>query len=820
MRVKIVLPIAILILIFLIITTALTSSQYTKSKSLKELENGIILATHISKILHEIQKERGLTSGFVINNSKKFKEALLNHREVVNKKSKELYKFLIIIESAYIKSALREALEALEKISDIRKEVDALSVTAKKAMEFYSNMNDKFLHVIIEISKISKIPKITKNIIAYSHFLYAKENAGIERAVGTAILSQEKFSDDIRTEFIYIIATQRLYMKNFLRYASHDGKVFYNKNLQGKSIDEVKKTREAILNTSAIKEVKSNPKNWFMTMTLKIDKLKLIDDFLEKEIIFNIKKELSSTYKFLGIFIVLNIISIIIFLSMIILTMKHIKSQKKFKNLTDKYIISSVTDPKGKIISASDAFSRISGYSKQELIGKAHSIIRHPDMPKDTYKEMWKTLKGGNPWRGRLKNLKKNGECYWVYANIEPFFNKKGNIEAYAAIRLDITENEEFQKKIEEKERLYLEKELEQKEYLNTVIESNNHAIIAIDKTKTILTYNIKAQEIFGFTQEEMIGSKNLLHIIPLKYKNLHTVASSLYFKTGQSKGLLGTTLEMEGLKKDGKIIPIRISFGVSDSQDKKIVVASILDITQEREQERILKQQSKLAQMGEMISMIAHQWRQPLNAISAVSVTMNVKAKRNNLDKETTIELANKIAAYSQYLSTTIDDFRNFFKSNKEKQHTTYSEVIRSVLFIIENSLIYKNIKLIQELHCEEEFSTYANELKQVILNLIKNAEDVLLEREIDDPYIKIDTYKEGDSLVLQVSDNGGGVPDSIIDQIFDPYFSTKLKKDGTGLGLYMSKTIIEDHCAGKLTVSNSKEGAVFKIILERNSE
>jgi len=242
------------------------------------------------------------------------------------------------------------------------------------------------------------------------------------------------------------------------------------------------------------------------------------------------------------------------------------------------------------------------------------------------------------------------------------------------------------------------------------------------------------------------------------------------------------------------------------------------LEVNKNREKDAQMIQQSRLAQMGEMISMIAHQWRQPLAAISSTSSAINIKAQLGNLENEKVIALTKKINEYSQHLSTTIDDFRDFFKSNKETKETNYSELIKSVLGIIEDSLINKNIELIQDLKIEDTIKTYPNEIKQVILNLIKNAEDVLIEKQIINPYIKIMTYKEGENLVLSVSDNGGGIPKEIRDKIFDPYFSTKIKKNGTGLGLYMSKTIVEKHCGGKLTVANSDEGAVFKILLDKN--
>lgn len=238
-------------------------------------------------------------------------------------------------------------------------------------------------------------------------------------------------------------------------------------------------------------------------------------------------------------------------------------------------------------------------------------------------------------------------------------------------------------------------------------------------------------------------------------------------------------------------------------------------EVAKNREKDQQILQQSRLAQMGEMISMIAHQWRQPLTAIASTSYAISLKAQFNKLDRDTAIELSNNISDYAQHLSSTIDDFRNFFRPNKEKQETTYDEIINSVLNIVQISIQNKNITITQQLNCHENLLSYANELKQVVLNLIKNAEDILLSKEIEKPEIIISTYKTEDKLILEIKDNGGGIPEDIMDKIFTPYFSTKIKKDGTGLGLYMSKTIIEEHCGGELSVSNCDEGAVFKIIL-----
>ena len=238
------------------------------------------------------------------------------------------------------------------------------------------------------------------------------------------------------------------------------------------------------------------------------------------------------------------------------------------------------------------------------------------------------------------------------------------------------------------------------------------------------------------------------------------------------------------------------------------------------REKDIIMFQQSRLAQMGEMISMIAHQWRQPLNAISSSATALRVKALMGKVDKDVVIDTTDKISFYIKHLSSTIDDFRDFFKPEKKMQESSLDILIQSALLIVKPSLDDKKIKVTTELNSHKPFVSYANEIKQVILNLIKNSEDILSEKEIKEPEIIIKSYEQEDKFILEVIDNGGGIPEKIMPKIFDPYFSTKKKKDGTGLGLYMSKIIIEEHCNGKLEVQNLEDGALFRMIIRDNSK
>ncbi|QSZ40635.1 HAMP domain-containing protein [Sulfurimonas aquatica] len=237
--------------------------------------------------------------------------------------------------------------------------------------------------------------------------------------------------------------------------------------------------------------------------------------------------------------------------------------------------------------------------------------------------------------------------------------------------------------------------------------------------------------------------------------------------------------------------------------------------------QEVLLVQQSRLAQMGELISMIAHQWRQPLSSITAIVSTLRMDILMGEYKKDFFEERLNSVEVLAQHLSGTIDDFRTFFKADKEVKQTTIQEIVEGSFNIIAPALVANGI-LIDKPSDDAPIvvNTLENEMKQVLLNILKNAEDALLEKEDANPQIWISYFKEKEFALIMVEDNAGGIPESVIANIFDPYFSTKKAKDGTGLGLYMSKTIVEEHCHGELSVSNSDKGAQFIIKLPIESK
>lgn len=232
-------------------------------------------------------------------------------------------------------------------------------------------------------------------------------------------------------------------------------------------------------------------------------------------------------------------------------------------------------------------------------------------------------------------------------------------------------------------------------------------------------------------------------------------------------------------------------------------------------EQEKFILKQNRLAQMGEMLSMIAHQWRQPLNIISLNTVKLETSLLLNNEMKNKDIkQISEAINQQSQYLSQTIDDFRNFFKQNKEVSRFVVADMIQNTLKLSESLFIGNNIVIEKNIETKKYISNFESELIHVLLNIIKNAADALIERKISNPKIVITLSGENENILISVADNAGGVSDAVCAKIFDPYFSTK-SINGTGLGLYMSKIIVEDHCAGTLSFTNTKDGACFTIKL-----
>lgn len=344
-----------------------------------------------------------------------------------------------------------------------------------------------------------------------------------------------------------------------------------------------------------------------------------------------------------------------------------------------------------------------------------------------------------------------------------------------------------------------------EKQFFKTLLDATMEMTFIHDKDLHIVDINkIASRSLGSYTKEEIVGKSMQEFFFKESIKILQE-----YMQIGNKEPFEGNLRGGDGVK------TLLVKTESFFDKNKEFFITTALDISELKEKELQLVQQSKLAQMGEMLSMIAHQWRQPLNIVAALNEIMLLKSKKNQLDFETFEPLSKKITLQVNYLSKTIDDFKEYFKPDKKPRHATLEDIVLHTLDITEASLANNKVKLSLELHAKEQILTFVNEVQQALINIIKNAEDALKQNRTQDREIVIRAYKQDMLHIIEIEDNAGGIDEDILPKIFDPYFSTKDEKNGTGLGLYMTKTIIEKHCHGSITARNTKKGVKFTIEL-----
>lgn len=243
-------------------------------------------------------------------------------------------------------------------------------------------------------------------------------------------------------------------------------------------------------------------------------------------------------------------------------------------------------------------------------------------------------------------------------------------------------------------------------------------------------------------------------------------------------------------------------------------------EISQNREKDKMMLSQAKRATMGEMISMIAHQWRQPIATIGLISDNLSLDVALDEVTTEKISSSTTMINDQVQYLSKTIDDFSNYFRPENNQESFTVEQFYNEIIAIIGKSLEHRGIAITFDFKSDSVITTHRRELMQICLNLINNSKDAIVDKKIQNGHIHFLHRFVTDKDQIHISDNGGGIPEEIIESIFDPYFSTKTDKNGTGLGLYMSKTLAQQHLNGDLIAINNPKGAVFIITISQYHE
>ncbi|MGG7047509.1 MULTISPECIES: PAS domain-containing sensor histidine kinase [unclassified Campylobacter] len=392
---------------------------------------------------------------------------------------------------------------------------------------------------------------------------------------------------------------------------------------------------------------------------------------------------------------------------------------KQYQDAIERSNIVSKTDIHGIITFVNDEFCKMSGYTREELVGKNHNIVRHPDVPSSTFKELWATILSKKVFKTIAKNLAKDGSVVYLNTTISPILNSEGEIEEFVAIRHDVTQ----------------------------IINLNDKLL---QKESELITLN---QSLEQHVREKTAELREL-------NENLQNIIRA--------------------------------------------------EIAKNEENTKILLVQSRLASMGEMIANIAHQWRQPLNELS---ITL-FKIKKNAQDLNELEKLYERCKDIIKSMSNTIEDFRGFFSSDKVAENFSLKKAVDNAKTMLQGTFSREGIAIKVDVKKDVLIYGYESQLTQVLINLLNNAKDALVERLIEKRLVIVEISSDSEFGFINVIDNAGGVKDEVIDKIFEPYFTTKHSSQGTGIGLYMSKMII-DRFKGELKVMNVKNGACFSIKL-----
>lgn len=408
----------------------------------------------------------------------------------------------------------------------------------------------------------------------------------------------------------------------------------------------------------------------------------------------------------------------------------------------------------------------------------------------------------------------------------KPFDNEilSARVQTHLTLRYQAKVIEEEKQVLEGRVQAELLKRLQSNIKLNALYEQTNLGMSFIDKDGKFIDVNSQLHNILGYTKEEILTlDVNLL-------THLDDIAkTNQAFKEISENDLNYLELEKRCMKKDGSSVWMNILLTkINDPHDKSnfYIASSCKDITQEmlvREElkvkDEILVTQSRQAAIGNMIGMIAHQWRQPLGIIGMIA---------NNIELDIVLEVpidnatlkANTEEVHEQikYLSDTIEDFKNYFKPNKEKLSTLVSDVMEQTLNLIGQNLTIHNIKIDKKYNIQTKVDIFPNELMQVFINIINNAKDAIISNNIHNPTILINIFEDNENIIVTIADNAGGIPAEALDKIGELYFSTK-GDEGTGLGMCMSKNIIEKHFKGTLKWENRYDGALFTIVIPKRT-
>ena len=368
------------------------------------------------------------------------------------------------------------------------------------------------------------------------------------------------------------------------------------------------------------------------------------------------------------------------------------------------------------------------------------------------------------------------------------------------------------------------------KEELQAVFDLAANGISILDHNGMFLYANKFFQDMMEYSIEELY-SESCISLSAPEYSKASETAVQKAMKYGSiqnfrkvcitKSGLhLNASMSLSYLKSRNEIVMITSDITQDIKYQEELKCQVEMEVAKRTQQYEVMCHQSRLAAMGEMIDSIAHQWRQPLNSLGLIVQGLKHISRSESLDKESLLEIESEIMEKINYMSQTIDDFSGFFRISKTKESFDVLNSIEDALRLIDMQLKSNNIKVNIEFEkgLSQEVIGFPNEFKQVVMNLVHNAMTAILKTFPKEGLINIVLHSEDEKLNICILDNGGGIEEKNLDKIFDPYFTTR--ENGSGIGLYMSKVIIEHHMQGYLSAQNYNDGTKFCIELQCKGE
>ncbi len=454
-------------------------------------------------------------------------------------------------------------------------------------------------------------------------------------------------------------------------------------------------------------------------------------------------------------------------------------------------------------------------FSPEELTGQKISSLLDPNQPPTDWARMQAAIAAHEPYRDLVfPFLAPGGARLWLRASGVPLLSRSGEFLGYYGVWADITESRRA--------------DLDKLRLWAKVFDSSAEAITITDARANILSVNTAFTAITGYEAAEVVGLNPRILQSGRHDKAFYQAMWASIHATGSWRG------EIWNKRKNGDIYPEWLAISAVRNEEGEILnyVAIFFDITERkraeealeslnrtleqrvaeeaaknREKDLLLIQQSRLAAMGEMVHNIAHQWRQPLNALGLVLSNLYDAYEYNELDRETLQEAMKKGQSLIRSMSATIDDFRFFFRRDQAQEAFRLRPAIENALSLVSASYANHGITLeLGESGEDAEAFGYPNEFVQVLLNGLANAKDALLERKAENGRVVVAIGREPQWATVSIRDNAGGIDAQVLPKIFDPYFTTK--PNGSGIGLYMSKMLME-HMNGQIEARNTAEGA-----------